>query len=200
MRQLSWALAAVAIAASTSISLAQQAMWVNVDTLNRRTCPSQDCGVVGKIFFRQKVEVFETSRGWARITHSYDAACVGGRSQYVDKGPAQCEASNGITEGQFAEWVMLEYLVASQPPDPAETASADERIVANSDHFATHRIAFAKAARDLIAKGQCTEKDFLDWGGWIKSSNHSDAPVYFTYCRDGSDRVYLDVSTGRIFR
>lgn len=35
----------------------------------------------------------------------------------------------------------------------------------------------------------------------MKSSNHRDQPIYFTYC-DGmsaSNRIYLDASNGRIF-
>lgn len=194
-----WSLILVAILLSGP-SVAQQAMWVNVDTLNRRTCPSTDCGAVGRIFFRQKVDVYETSGEWARVTRSYDAACVAGHSQYVDAGPTSCEPRNGIVDGKFAEWVMRQYLVGAEPADPAAGAAADEQLVANSDHFGTYRREFAKAAGELIAQGQCTDADFLEWGGWTKSSNHANAPIYFTYCRGGADRVYLDVSSGRVFR
>lgn len=183
-----------------SASLAQQSMWVNVDTLNRRTCPSEGCGAVGRIFFGQKVEVYETSGEWARVSQPYDASCVAGRSLYVDSGPTGCEPRNGIIDGKFAEWVAKQYLTSTEPIDPAASAAADERLVANSDHFGTHRRAFAKAAGELVAQGQCTEADFLEWGGWIKSSNQPDAPIYFTYCRGGNDRIYLDASSGRIFR
>ena len=55
------------------------------------------------------------------------------------------------------------------------------------------------AAEALITSGQCTVSDFADVGGFTKSTSEG-AGIYFTYCGGGSDRIYLDVATGRTYR
>jgi len=176
--------------------------WVTSERLNRRTCPSESCGVVGQFFFREGVTIHERRDGWARVTQPYDASCVNRRSEYVDIGNAACDPANGITDGQFAEWVSAEYLSEDRPPDPAADASGIEELVAGSNDFARYRTAFAKAAQSLIAQRRCTERDFRDMGGWMKSSNHRNQPIYFTYCGGATiaNRLYLNASTGEIFR
>lgn len=180
-------------------ALAETPMWVKVDTLNRRTCPSTKCGIVGKLFMREAVSVIETQNGWARITKPYDASCRGGRSDYVDSGNAQCTSENGIVEGRFAEWVSLEMLSADRPADPGTGATGIAKLVARSDHFNRYERQFVEATKQLLSSGRCTEKDFQDMGGWTKSTNKG-AGIYFTYCNNGKDRIYLDVSSGRTFR
>lgn len=177
-------------------------LWVTSEWLNRRTCPSESCGVVGQLFFREGLTVREERDGWARITQTYDASCVGGRSEYVDTGNAACDDTNGIVDGQFAEWVSLEYLSENRPPDPAADASGIEELVAGSDDFARYRTAFAEAAQSLIAQRRCTERDFRDMGGWVKSTSHSSQPIYFTYCGGATvaNRLYLNAATGEVFR
>ena len=81
--------------------------WVTSDKLNRRTCASTACGVVGQYFFREAADVFETENGWARVSHDHDTSCVSGTSEYDDAGNALCNPSNGITDGRFAEWATL---------------------------------------------------------------------------------------------
>jgi hypothetical protein len=176
--------------------------WVTVDRLHRRTCPDERCGSVGTLFFRDKATIYEESMGWARISKVYDASCKGGRSEYVDAGNAKCEPSNGIVNGQFAEWVSLQYLSAERPADPAAGATGDFALVSGSDDYQTYKNVFAKAATDLIASGRCTRTDFVEMGGWIKSANHRTEPIYFTYCGGMriENRLYLDASTGRVFR
>jgi hypothetical protein len=177
--------------------------WVTSERLNRRTCPSDSCGVVGQYFFREAATILERREGWARVTKLYDASCVNGRSQYVDTGNAACDPANGITDGQFAEWVSAEYLSDTRPPDPAAGASGIEELVAGSDDFARYRTAFAEAAQSLIAQGQCSEDDFREMGGWMKSvNNHRNQPVYFTYCGGSTlaNRLYLNAETGELFR
>ena len=177
-------------------------LWVTSERLNRRTCPSESCGVVGQLFFREGVTVREERDGWARITQTYDASCVGGRSEYVDTGNAACDPANGIADGQFAEWVSMEYLSETRPPDPAAGASGIEELVSGSDDFSRYRTAFAEAAQSLIAQRRCTERDFRDMGGWVKSTSHRNQPVYFTYCGGATvaNRLYLNADTGEIFR
>lgn len=177
-------------------------LWVTSGRLIRRTCPSVSCGVVGRLFFREGVTVHEERDGWARITQPYDASCVGGRSEYVDTGNATCDDTNGIVDGQFAEWVSMKYLSETRPPDPAADASGIKELVAGSDDFARYRTAFAEAAQSLIAQRRCTERDFRDMGGWVKSTSHSNQPVYFTYCGGSTvaNRLYLNADTGEVFR
>ena len=73
-----------------------------------------------------------------------------------------------------------------------------EALVAGSDDFARYRNALTVAAESLIKQKRCTENDFREMGGWLKSSNHRNEPIYFTYC--GNDRLYLNAETGEIFR
>lgn len=176
--------------------------WVRSQRLNRRTCPSVKCGIVGQFFFRAGVKVFERRGGWVRITELYHASCVDGRSEYVDSGNDACEISNGVSDGKFAEWVSAEYLAADRPRDPAANASKAEKLVAGSDDFARYRAAFTKAAEALIGRRRCSEQDFREMGGWVKSSTHRNEPIYFTYCGGATvaNRLYLNADTGEIFR
>lgn len=176
--------------------------WVTSDLLNRRTCPSAECGIVGRMFFREGVEILERKGGWARISPSYDASCVGGKSEYVDKGNASCTESNGIRNGKFAEWVFAQHLSLTRPPDPGANTSGFEKLVSGSDDFRKHRKAFAKAAEELIKSGRCRASDFEEFGGWLKSSNHRSQPIYFAYCGGftARNRLYLNAETGKVFR
>ncbi len=175
-------------------------MWVTSDRLNRRTCASTQCGVVGVLFFRERVEILEESGGWVRVTKPYDAACTNGRSTYVDSGNTACEAENGIVDGQFAEWVSTDYLSSTEPEDPAKTAKGFETIIAQSDDFAKYRTEFAEAAGQLISQARCSEANFREMGGWVKSTEFKNEPIYFTYCGSGYTKYYLNVSTGRIYQ
>lgn len=177
-------------------------MWVTSQYLERHTCASDSCGVVGRLMFREGATVLETKGEWARITEPYDASCLNGSSEFVDDGNAECKETNGIVSGQFAEWVLISDLSSVRPADPAETAAVSERIVAQSDDFAQHREAFVTAANQLIADGRCTAAEIEEMGGWIKSSNERNRPIYFTYCggMTTANRLYLNVKTGEIFK
>lgn len=176
-------------------------MYVVAERLTRRTCPSTACGTVGTLMYREAVEVSEERQGWGRITRPYDASCVNGISEYVDNGNASCDATNGIVDGMFAEWVSLNFLENERPLDLAETASEVEELVAQSDDFQTYRAEFVEAARDLIEQGRCSERDFAEMGGWLSSPSGGNG-VYFTYCGGlrVENRIYLDVRTGEVFR
>jgi len=145
--------------------------------------------------------VAEVKGDWARVSKRYDASCAGGKSAYVDEGNASCTADNGIKGGQFAEWVEAKYLSPNRPADPAEGATGFSKLVAGSDDFRIYEAAFVKAAQKLIASGQCSEADFKEMGGFWKSTINK-GPVYFTYCGGMTiaNRIYLDASTGRIYR
>ncbi|CVI14848.1 exported hypothetical protein [Agrobacterium fabacearum CFBP 5771] len=83
-------------------------------------------------------------------------------------------------------------------------ASADEitQSVSQSDDFKRHELAFVTATKKLISDGTCKVSDFEYVGGFLKSMNHKNKPIYFTYCGGMtiSNRLYLNVSTGEIFR
>jgi hypothetical protein len=175
-------------------------LWVTSQYLDRHTCASDKCGIVGRLSFREAATVIERKGDWARVSKVYDASCSNGVSEYVDKGQAACTPENGIKEGKFAEWVLARHLSTERPADPAETAANDEKMVAQSDDFSQHRKAFVKAARQLIDQGRCTAADFEEQGGWVKSSNHPDQPMYFTYCggMTVANRIYVNAETGQI--
>lgn len=191
----------VATAANATSSNAS-AMWVTAERIDRHTCPSKKCGVVGTFDFREPAAVAETKDGWARVSRYYDASCRSGRSEFVETGNAECVRANGILDGQFAEWVEAKNLSSTRPSDPAETALADEALVKDSDDFSRYRRAFAKAAQELIAEGECTASDFQEMGGFMKSQNQKSEPIYFTYCGGMSlaNRIYVNAETGETFR
>ena len=193
----------IATLATLSIpAYAARDSWVTVDNLNRRTCPSSHCGVVGVLKFREKATILEQKNGWARITKYYDASCVNGISRYVDSGNRQCVSGNGINNGTFAEWVSAKYLSPTRPVDPAASAPANYTLVKGSDDFRFHKDTVAKAADTLIASGRCSAGDFNDVGGWMKSSSHRNKPIYFTYCGGmrSANKVYLNAGTGEVMR
>jgi hypothetical protein len=173
--------------------------WVTSDRLNRRTCPSTECGIVGQLMHREMVTVSEVRGEWGRISDYYDASCSNSRSEYVDSGNANCTAENGIISGEFAEWTSMLYLSRQRPADPGAGASGVAALVSGSDDYRTYKDAFIKAAQGLIQREQCTEADFTGFGGWVKSTNYRDRPVYFIYCgrMHIDNRIYLDASTGQ---
>ena len=173
-------------------------MWVTASTLFRRTCPSVKCGIVGKFFYRESVIVFEKKNEWGRVSEYYDASCSGGHSEYVDSGPANCTEDNGIKEGKFAEWMKLSFLSKKRPPEPAARAAGTAKLISGSDDYRRYKNEFIRAAETVIASKRCSAKEILGNGGWIKSSNKGKG-IYFTWCNSLSDRVYLDVFSGRIF-
>ena len=58
------------------VAVHAEKLWVTVDRLNRRTCPDTSCGIVGRLFFREGVQVFERRGGWVRISRYYNASCA----------------------------------------------------------------------------------------------------------------------------
>ena len=181
---------------------ASQSYWSTVDRLNRRTCPSTQCGVVGKLFLREAATVYEVKKGWARITPPYDASCRNGKSEYVDSGNSACVASNGINIGKFSEWVAFKYLSKDRPPDPAEKETGLAKIIGKSDDYRQYKDLFLKTASTLIAQKNCTLKDFQEGWGFTKSTTYPNQPIYFTYCGGFHKRnkIHLNVKTGRTFK
>jgi hypothetical protein len=154
-------------------------LYVTVQRVQPRTCPSERCGDVGRTGFRQTRDPLERRDGWVRITKFYDANCAGGRTRYVVAGNARFEATNGIVDSRFAEWVPAAALSSNRPPDPAEKATVGECIVALPDDFAQYHATFARVVHRLIGEVRCTAGDFTAQGGWMKSVNeYKNDPVY----------------------
>ena len=154
-------------------------------------------------FFREAVRVYETQGEWARVSQSYTASCNAGRSAFGESGNNACSPENGINGGYFAEWVHTDFLSRTRPVDPAAGATGIAALIGQSDDFGLYEQQFVAAAVELIESGRCTEADFREMDGWLKSvTTYADRPVYFTYCGGMTlqNRLYLDVSTGQIFR
>ncbi len=186
-----------AVLAMPSVAYAEK-LWVTVDRLNRRTCPDTSCGIVGRLFFREGVDVFERRGSWVRISRYYNASCVNGHSEYVDSGNATCTAANGIESGEFAEWVYAKALSTKRPLDPAKGTSGTAALIRGSDDYQKYKGAFVKATEALLASGRCTKAHFKEMGGWVKSSTYGGSPIYFTYCGDYR-KIYLNAETGQTF-
>ena len=182
-------------------AMADNQLWVTTERTDRHTCPSTECGVAGRLMFREGVEALEKKGKWVRVTKTYSASCVGGKSEYVKEGNKSCTSANGIKDGKFAEWVQAKDLSEKRPEDPAEGASGDDTLVKGSDDYRIHKTQFAKAARQLINDGTCTEGDFQEMGGWMASTNRGPG-MYFTYCGGMtlSNKVYLDAKSGKTSR
>ncbi|MFG6599948.1 MULTISPECIES: SH3 domain-containing protein [unclassified Sulfitobacter] len=183
---------------------AQQAdLYVSADQLSVRSCASTSCGRISWLLSGQKVTVVETRNGWARISKYYDAACKAGKSEYVDSGNSACSEENGISNGQLAEWVSLDYLKANpEKPKPA-SSSILVNALRKSDNFNKYEAEFTRATQQLIDDGECTEADVVENAGWAKATGaNADLPVFFMYCKGftAANRLYLDASTGRTFR
>ncbi|WP_157019245.1 hypothetical protein [Mesorhizobium xinjiangense] len=117
---LSSLVAATISVAGTVPAVADTQMWVAAEDLERHTCPSAECGVVGRFYFKERVFVYETMKGWSRVSPYQAAGCYDGRSSYVEVGRSECTIANGIDEGEFAEWVRTENLSKEQPEKPYE--------------------------------------------------------------------------------
>ena len=93
-------------------AMAQERMVIGVDDAKRRTCPSEQCGVIGRFFSGESVMVYESTDGWSRVSRYYTAGCHDGRSAFVEVGHDECTKANGIVQGEFAEWVRSASLAA----------------------------------------------------------------------------------------
>ncbi|MGK8641713.1 hypothetical protein ACRS7F_19765 [Brucella anthropi] len=106
---------------------------------------------------------------------------------------------NWIKLGGKVKWVKLDGLSKDRPPKPEAGSSAIEQALKDSDRYEEHRDRFLAAAEELMVSGQCTLQDFIDEGGWMRSTQKSrGVGIYFTYCNGGAKRVYLDVNTGKV--
>lgn len=188
MRSISSALGASFLALCSSCYATATApgdYFLTVDETAVQLSPSKQGKTTNTLFKRQKVSVLEVTNGWARISKYYDGT------------------SEGV-QGQVARWVQASTLSKDRPSDE-KADGADQgliELIKESDNFAKFKKPFVNASKKLIAEKTCSMQDFKEYGGWMKSTNYSNGKVYFTYCggMSKSDRIYVDVSTGKVFR
>jgi hypothetical protein len=212
---------AVFIAVFTTSSVFAEATYqgnfvVSADTLNVR----QAANTVGKIADRlhrdEKIEVFEVKDGWARIseyfsvdkqgqsanvarwvfaTHLSPVLPAQGRMDEGDTIVAAMMSSEDLTRSQ-------DIAAADQPVQRIDTHSPIALAIKASEDLAKYMGTFVSVSGKLIDAGECQLSDFEDIGGWWKSVDHQPRPIYYTYCGGASNnhRVFVNVSTGRVFR
>lgn len=105
----------VTLVAFTAPAQAESRMWVAGENAKRRSCPSMKCGIVGALFYRETVIVYERVDEWSRISGYSTAGCYKGESTFVQSGRNDCSEENGISNGKFAEWVRSDFLVSKKP-------------------------------------------------------------------------------------
>ena len=166
---------------------------VSVDTLNVRLASNASGKVAKKLYQGQKVEVFDVSNGWARISEYYDGASIG-------------------FSGNVAQWVFARHLSAL-PAKKTEVVkvmkvvkvdvnSAVYQAIKSSDDLDRYQGIFVTISEQLVEAGQCKLSDFHDIGGWWRSAAHNPRSVYYTYCGGASNdhRIFVDTATGQTFR
>jgi len=153
--------------------------YVTASSLNVRREPSAKGRISKVLDIGSKVTVIESQDGWSRI------------SEYVEYG-----------DGEFAQWVSEEFLSAELPDNLATVRSGRLEIqIKHSDDFAIYRGLFLSISQKLIDDGTCTNKDFQETKGWLRSTVYDDRPVYYTYCGglERHHKIYLDVQSRRSF-
>jgi hypothetical protein len=98
--------------------------------------------------------------------------------------------------------VPLKALSKERLDDPAAGATGIASLISDSDDYRLNKDAFVKATQSLLDQKKCTENDLKESGGWYKSTNYRDRLAYFIYCSRShkSNRIYLDVSSGQVFK
>ena len=87
-------------------------------------------------------------------------------------------------------------------PTPSITSGEVDAAIRASDDFSSYRQSFMSATAKLIENGTCTLAELKEIGGWVKSQNNKNQPIYFTYCGGMTmkNRIYIDASSGNVFR
>lgn len=87
--------------------------YVNSDSLNVRLAPNIQGKKTNTLYKRQKVDVYEISDGWARISDYYDGSLEG-------------------LHGQVARWVYGEYLSKNKPKTVSRNSETVKYSTANT--------------------------------------------------------------------
>lgn len=104
-------------------------------------------------------------------------------------------------------WPPIKSQMGSTSPQTRDNVRAVgvgdvEAAIRASDNFGNYKQVFTSASIKLIEDRTCTLAELREYGGWVKSQNHKSQPIYFTYCGGTSirNRIYIDASTGNVFR
>lgn len=178
------------------------AFWINGDGVDKHSCPSPECGVVGQLSFRDPVDVYDMDGGWVRVSPARKALCVNGRTRFIKKGSDLCDPSNGIEGGTYYDWIPADYLSRGLPSSGSAETDEFEAIVAGSQDFRRHRDAFAEAAGKLVDAGTCSKAELAGQGGFARVTGSFSPDIYFAYCGGDTmgDRVFVDTKAKRVFR
>jgi hypothetical protein len=189
---------------------------VSADTLNVRQAANTTGRVADRLNRSEKIEVLEVKDGWARISEYFSVdrqgqsvnvarwvfathlSPVPPAEETVDEGDtivAAMVSSDDLTKHQ-------ETAVADQPAQRIDANSPIALAIKASEDLAKYMGTFVSVSGKLVDAGECQLSDFEDIGGWWKSVDHQPRPIYYTYCGGASNnhRVFVNVSTGRVFR
>ena len=152
--------------------------YVLVDIAEQHIEPSEESEVVNRLSLGERVDVFEESNGWSRVTWYYDHFFDGSK---------------------YARWMKTSFLGSEKPPSP-EHELPDTRLgkaLANSDEVRIYWRRFLQGAKRAIERGLVSEDDFVEWGGWVRSA--SVEGFYFINPElHVTARIYLHAPTGRM--
>jgi hypothetical protein len=170
--------------------------------LEKRTCPSTSCAVVGYLAFREPVSVYGFDGAWAQVSEERKALCVNGRFRFAKEGSDACDPSNGIDDGIYYEWIPAEEIAEHLPSSGSDETDVYEAMVSGSDDFRKFRDAFAVAARDAVQSGMCTTEELVGQGGFKQLAGVGGRDIYFVFCGGDTmaDRVFVDPREQRVFQ
>ena len=152
--------------------------YVAVDMAEEHIEPSEHSEVVNRLGLRQRVDVFEDTNGWSRVTRYYN--------HYVDG-------------REFARWIKTKSLSPNKPAPPKH-GLPETRLgaaLAHSDDVGRYWRCFLRGAQRTIERGLTLEDDFVDWGGWVRSPS-SEGFYFINPDSHVSGRIYLHAPTGRM--
>ena len=175
-------LSLVSISTAWGAAISPGSYYVTTDTLNVRLAPNPSGKVTNRLYKRQKVDVVEIKKGWARVSKYYSGQKEG-------------------LEGNVARWVAAKYLSKNKPKDIKSTTPL-ENVLKSSDNYSKYKKTFIKSSNLLITQGKCKLSDFKEMGGWVRSSSYKTKPVFFTYCggMKSINKIYLNANTGKAFK
>jgi len=155
--------------------------YVITEKLNVRLAPHKNGKKTNILYKNQKVQVYEVLNGWARISYYY------------------LSKKEGISYS-IARWVSSKYLLKTKVKTKNNNNSLIVQALKGTDNFVKYQAIFISASEKLVKNKKCSISDFKEMGGWMRSSSKRN--IYFTYCggMSKSNRLYLNISTGKVYK
>jgi hypothetical protein len=125
--------------------------YVRENVLEEHLAPSSTASVTNRIYFRQKVEVFELKDGWARVSKYYDGSVEGKNGQV-----ARWVSANGLSVNRPQE--------LTQPTVPTDPRIAKDAIPKVGSGGLTEQDVqtLYKGALKFLNSGKCSRIEFAD--------------------------------------